>query len=136
MDGLKERLRALRESRATPEGAGKAAGVFAVADLVLRNRGAQSQPAESGRAGGRFGVTADYLLGRTPPEPGTGSHRAHRGAAGGGGGDRPGHAPAERRGFPGEIKKSLPVPADREGEKSCGAGVSAYWADPCAGTAR
>lgn len=96
MDGLKERLRALRESRGySQKGLAKRLGCSP--SLISSYETGERSPSlqNLGELADCFGVTADYLLGRTPPEPGTGSHRAHRGAAGGGGGGRPGHAPAE-----------------------------------------
>lgn len=53
-----------------PEGAGKAAGVFAVA-VSSYETGERSPSLQNlGELADCFGVTADYLLGRTPPEPG------------------------------------------------------------------
>ena len=136
MDGLKERLRALRESRGySQKGLAKRLGCSP--SLISSYETGERSPSlqNLGELADCFGVTADYLLGRTPPEPGldlTGLTEEQRAAV-----------EVVVRGmrrqndtdFPGNKNPSLSR-ADREGEKSCGAGVSAYWADPCAGTAR
>lgn len=71
MDGLKERLRALRESRGySQKGLAKRLGCSP--SLISSYETGERSPSlqNLGELADCFGVTADYLLGRIPPEPG------------------------------------------------------------------
>ena len=72
MDGLKERLRALRESRGySQKGLAKRLGCSPSLIFILSETGERSPSLQNlGELADCFGVTADYLLGRTPPDPG------------------------------------------------------------------
>ena len=110
MDGLKERLRALRESRGySQKGLAKRLGCSP--SLISSYETGERSPSLQNLIALAAGLTkADFLLcndqgyalltsdqrlgGQVVSVPQE-IHRAHRGTAGGGGGDRPGHAPAE-----------------------------------------
>ena len=97
MDELKGRLRALRESRGYSQ-KGLAKRLDCSPSLISSYETGERSPSlqNLGELADCFGVTTDYLLGRTPPAPGAGSLRPHRGAAHSGGDHRSGHAPAEQ----------------------------------------
>ena len=71
MDGLKERLRTLRESRGYSQ-KGLAKRLRCSPSLISSYETGERSPSlqNLGELADCFGVTVDYLLGRTPPEPG------------------------------------------------------------------